>query len=41
MIDVQQENSNEIGSFMSIPTIIGLNTNVAIQMLLVILLQVL
>ena len=29
MIDVQQENSNEIGSFMSIPTIIGLNTNVA------------
>ncbi|MGE5862221.1 MAG: hypothetical protein ACM31H_00475 [Nitrososphaerales archaeon] len=29
MIDVQQENSNEIDSFMSIPTIISLNTNVA------------
>jgi hypothetical protein len=28
---VQQENPNEIGSFISIQTIIGLNTNVAVD----------
>ncbi|HET9805719.1 MAG TPA: hypothetical protein VFP49_02305 [Nitrososphaeraceae archaeon] len=31
MIDVQQENSNEIGSFMPIRTIIDLNTNIAVK----------
>lgn len=31
MIDMQQENSNEIGSFMPIRTINNLNTNIAVN----------